>query len=230
MPGQMLYDDASTHAALVVEAALAQRDTIPAQTIDIAAHNLGSWQHLTITRYGQIGRIIDRATNFGPPPGGVWQCRNGLVDIAAHALHHWDIFVELIGSPEELTDEMYKDRGIRVQLFDMLTTMVEEHMREQDAQEFVERAQAAGLPCAMMYRPDEFLHDIQPQARGTFVQVDHPLLGEITIPGPSVHSSVPLVEYRRPSPALGQANVEVYVDELGYSAATLEDWSSRGLV
>ena len=230
MPGQQLYDDASVHAALVVEAALATRDRFPSQTIDIAAHNVGTWQHLTITRYGQIGRIIDRATNFGPPPGGVWQCRNGVVDIAAHALHHWDIFVELIGSPEELTDEMYKDRGIRIQLFDMLTTMIEAHMRGQDAQEFVERGQAAGLPCAMMYRPDEFLGDVQPRARGTFVTVDHPALGEITIPGPSVHSSAPLAKYRRPAPTLGQSNVEVYVDELGFNASVVGEWSTRGLI
>jgi crotonobetainyl-CoA:carnitine CoA-transferase CaiB-like acyl-CoA transferase len=230
MPGQQLYDQASTRAAIAVEAALCGPNAQRQQTIDISAHNVGAWQQMLLHQYALAGRIQNRATNFGPPPGGSWKCRDGVVDIAAHGPHHWDLFVEMLGRPGELSDELYRDRGMRVQLFDMLNAMIEVHMREQSAPEFVERGQAMGLPCALLYRPEDFVKDVQPHARETFVDVDHPLLGTLTMPGPSMRSATPLVRHRRAAPTLGESNQEVYIGELGYVAADLEGWSDDGLV
>jgi len=230
MPGQQLYDLASTRAAIAIEAALAAVDRYPTQTIDIAAHNVGAWQLLMIERYSMIGRLQTRATNFGPPPGGLWECGDGFVDIAAHAPHQWDIFVELLGSPDDLTDEVFRDREMRTMLFDVLTEMIEVHMREQSAFDFVERGQALGLPCALMYRPEEFLDDIQPRERGAFVHVDHEVLGSLTLPGPSVRGPEPVMSYRRPAPRLGESNDEVYVGELGFEPSDVKEWSDRELV
>jgi len=230
MPGQQLYDLTGVRAAILIVAALAGDSRSRSQTIDIAAHDLGAWQRLVIERYSLIGRITTRETNFGPPPGGVWECRDGFIDIAAHSARHWDMFVELLGSPEDLSEPLYRDRAMRAQLFDMLTTMIEHHIRDMSAHELVERGQALGLPCALMYRPEEFLDDLQPRERGTFVDIEHSLLGLLRMPGPAVHSSNKLLSYRRPAPTLGESNRDVYVEELGRSVDELREWSTRGLV
>ena len=230
MPGQQLYDEASTRAASLIVGVLARGDALPPQTIDIAAHDLGAWQHLVIERYSMIGRITTRATNFGPPPGGVWKCRDGYIDIAAHSPRHWELFVDLLGNPEDLTEPLYRERAMRVQLFDMLTTMIEDQLIDMSAHELVEQGQELGLPCALMYRPEEFLNDIQPRVRGTFTTVQHPEFGFMTIPGPSVHSSEPLLAYRKGAPSLGESNHDIYVDELRHEPRELEEWSQRGLI
>jgi crotonobetainyl-CoA:carnitine CoA-transferase CaiB-like acyl-CoA transferase len=230
MPGQQLYDEASVRAATLIEVVLSAETSLRGQTIDVAAHDVAAWQLLMTERYSMIGRITTRGTNFGPPPGGIWRCRDGFVDIAAHAPSHWDLFVELLGNPEDLVEPLYKERVMRAQLHDMLSPIIAEHIRQWGAQEFVERGQALGLPCALMYRPEEFLSDVQPLARGSFVEVDHPELGVMTLPGPSVHSRGPLLTYRRPAPTLGEANRDVYIHELGYSAADLNDWRRDGLI
>ena len=119
---------------------------------------------------------------------------------------------------------------MRAQLFDLLTPIIAGHLAEQSAPALVQRGQALGLPCALRYQPEEFLEDEQPRARGAFVDVEHPELGEIRLPGPFVQTEVPLLRYRRPAPSLGESNAEIYVDELGHDASELEAWSARGLV
>ena len=228
MPGQQLYDMASTRAATMVVAILL--GDAPPQTIDIAAHQVGAWQHNVIQRFDVSGRILTRATNFGPPPGGVWRCRDGYVDIAAHSVHHWDVFVDLLGRPDDLVEPLYRERAMRTQLFDLLTPLVAAHLSEQSAPRFVERGQELGLPCALRYRPEEFLDDEQPRARGALVHIAHERLGTIRLPAPFVQTEEPLLRYRRPAPALGSSNVEVYVEELGHEVYELDEWRSRGLI
>jgi crotonobetainyl-CoA:carnitine CoA-transferase CaiB-like acyl-CoA transferase len=228
MPGQQLYDMASTRAAGMVVAILA--GNAPAQTIDVSAQEVGAWQYHVIQRFNVSGRIMTRATNFGPPPGGVWKCRDGSIDIAAHSAHHWVVFVELLGNPEDLVEPLYRERGMRAQLFDLLTPIIADHLAEKSAPELVKRGQAMGLPCALRYRPEEFLEDEQPHARGAFVDVCHPELGMIRLPGPAVQADPPLLTYRRPAPSLGESNRQVFVDQLGHDEIELEEWRARGLV
>lgn len=230
MPGQQLYDQASTRAAAMVVTLLACG--APAQTIDVAAHDVGAWQYHMIQRFAVSGRIMTRATNFGPPPGGVWECRDGYVDIAAHAEHHWDAFVDVLGNPENLVEPLYRERMMRAQLFDLLTPIIAAHLREQSAPDFVVRAQAKGLPCALRYQPHQVLADEQLVARGAIVEVDHPELGRIRLPAPVIQTlrGPPLFTYTRPSPALGSANHAIYVDELGHEPRELDAWRERGVV
>ena len=228
MPGQQLYDQASTRAATMAVAILA--GDVAAQTIDVSAQEVGAWQYHVIQRFDVSGRILTRATNFGPPPGGVWKCRDGSIDIAAHSTHHWDVFVELLGRPDDLVEPLYRERDMRAQLFDLLTSIIADRLSVQSASDLVQRGQAMGLPCALRYQPEEFLQDEQPRERGAFVDVDHPELGVIRLPGPIVHTIPPLLAYRRPAPSLGASNREVFVDELGHDPSEIEDWRSRGLV
>jgi hypothetical protein len=39
-----------------------------------------------------------------------------------------------------------------------------------------------------------------------------------------------LTSLRRPAPGLGEHNVEVYVDELGFDPVEVDNWAAIGLV
>jgi crotonobetainyl-CoA:carnitine CoA-transferase CaiB-like acyl-CoA transferase len=230
MPGQQVYDKAGIRAAAMIQAELLRRDDIGPQNIDLSIQEVSSWEMLLRERFAQSGRITTRETNFGPPPGGVWECLDGAVDIAAHAPRHWDIFLDVIGRPEDLTESLYAERSMRVQLFDLLTNLISPHLKTMSAQEFVERGQAQGLPCALMYSPAQFLQDKQPVTRGFWIQTDAPGLGRITIPGRPYQSQPESLSFRRSAPAFGEHNREIYVNELGHSDEELRKWVRDGLV
>ena len=166
MPGQQFYDETGTWAAFLVQAILRGPRDLWAQVIDLSVHEIGLFNKLGTEQYGLAGHIKTRATNFGPPPGGTWKCRDGFLDIGAHSAHHWDLFVDLVGRPDVLSAPIYRDRVMRVQLFDLLTDVIADVLSTRSAREFVTAGQAAGLPCALTQTPAQFVEDPQPAARG----------------------------------------------------------------
>ncbi len=78
MPGQQFYDEAGIWAAFLVQATLRGPRRLWAQVIDLSVHEVGLFNKLGTEQYGLAGHIKTRATNFGPPPGGIWQCRDGM--------------------------------------------------------------------------------------------------------------------------------------------------------
>ncbi len=228
-PGQQLYDECGVHGAVMIQALL-QHPEARSQYIDVAAHDVGWFNKLSLERYGMRGRILTRETNFGPPPGGIWRCTDGYIDIASHAPRHWGIFLDVMDRPESLMDPIYEDRALRIQLFDLLTDIIAELLATRSAKELVEKGQALGLPCALMYTPSEFLEDVQPTARHLFVESRRPGTGEFSMPGRPFRSEPDLVSYRRSAPTLGEHNEQVYVGELGHSRPELESWRADGLI
>ena len=228
-PGQQLYDECGVHAALTIQALL-EHPEARSQYIDVSVHEVGWFKKLSLERYSLRGRLLTRATNFGPPPGGTWRCVDGYVNIAAHAHRHWDIFLEVLDRPKILMDPLYQDRAMRIQVFDLLTGFIADLLSTRSAKEFVEKGQALGLPCELRYTPSEFLEDIQPRARHFFVESSRPDSGVFPIPGRPYRSDPDLIGYRMSAPTLGQHNEAVYVGELGHARKDLESWRSDGLI
>jgi crotonobetainyl-CoA:carnitine CoA-transferase CaiB-like acyl-CoA transferase len=230
LPGQQFYDEAGVWAAFLVQATLRGPRELWAQVIDLSVHEVGLFNKLGTEQYGLAGHIKTRATNFGPPPGGIWWCRDGFLDIGAHSAHHWELFVDLLGRPDVLSDPIYRDRVTRVQLFDLLTDVIAELLSTRSAQEFVAAGQAAGLPCALTQTPAQLAQHPQLAARGFFITSTRRGTGSVPLPGRPFISVPPLITYRRSAPRLGEDNEEVYVGDLGHSLQELGRWRADGLI
>ncbi|HJO82253.1 MAG TPA: CoA transferase, partial [SAR202 cluster bacterium] len=77
---------------------------------------------------------------------------------------------------------------------------------------------------------EEALHNPQYEARGYFVDIDHPVAGMQTYPGaPFIMSATP---WRAGSsaPTLGEHNSEIYGEKLGYSNAELVRLTAAGVI
>ena len=187
MPGRQLWDEAGIRAAICVAAALRERPRVGGQVLDIAAHEVLAGQDDLIHRFSVAGLVMQRRANFAPPPSGTWEVADGTIDIAVNTPGHWDAFVKTMGSPPELTDEIWQDRAMRIQLHDVIGEHVARLLRERRRGELIADGQANGLPCSAFNTPEEFVDDQRNDARrplGTLTAAD---LGTCPAPGSPIH-------------------------------------------
>lgn len=231
VPGQLQWDEAGINAAFGIVVALLSRETVGGQLLDLSVHEVGVAKDFLLERYdvarpGQWGRTV----SVGIPPTGVWSCADGPFAVAAHQNHHWQAFLSMLDHPDALSEPSLADPLVRREIFDGLEQVIGELMVNRSRLELFEKGQAAGLPCAPVNMPGDFVRDVQPRARETFESVTMSGGDTVRIPWRWLHSSTPLLGFRRRPPGLGEHNVEVYVDELGFTGKRLAQWRRAGIV
>ncbi len=204
VPGRQLYDHAGTHAAVAVLVALRARPAVGGQFIDVSAHEvLGSYLG-ELHRYTNAAEITRRRDDY-PGVGGVWPCRDGLIQFMALTDKHWAGFVRLLGSPPELSDPAWADTAERREHAEEIMALVAPAIRAMSREDFVARGQELSVPCALVNTIGQFTQDPQPRSRGFFVRAPLAALGEFDVPGQPFVSGPPLLaQYRRPAPRLGE--------------------------
>ncbi|MDA0999674.1 MAG: CoA transferase [bacterium] len=110
-----------------------------------------------------------------------------------------------------------------------IISRVQEVLRTASADEWVERFEAAGVPCAKVRPPSALLEDEQMDAMGFFDEVAHPLYGMLRLVGASFHLDDTPSEIRRPAPRLGEHTDDVLA-ELGFSPAQIKKFGEENIV
>jgi crotonobetainyl-CoA:carnitine CoA-transferase CaiB-like acyl-CoA transferase len=105
----------------------------------------------------------------------------------------------------------------RAQLNDKLA----QRFAQRSCDEWVRLLTEAGVPCSKINSIEDVLLDPQTAARDMIMQLDHPTLGPIKVPGIPIKLSATPGCGRRPPPLLGQHQHEV-LGELGLSQAEIE--------
>jgi crotonobetainyl-CoA:carnitine CoA-transferase CaiB-like acyl-CoA transferase len=230
MPGRQLWDEAGVRAAICIVAALHERPRVGGQVLDVAAHEVMASQDDMIHRFSVAGLVMQRRANFAPPPSGTWKVADGVVDIAVNTPGHWESFVKTMGSPPELSDEMWKDRAMRIQLHDVLGETVGRLLATRHREELIAEGQANGMPCSALNTPEEFVADLRRDERHPLGTLTHPDLGRCEVPGAPLHVDGLFHAADLEAVPAGTHTEAVFVDELGHSGDELARWREHGLV
>jgi formyl-CoA transferase len=165
-----------------------------------------SFWNLARTTFGvALNDRVDRAF-------GIHKAKDGYVIFMAPEGRLTDWFRELLGV-EDL------ERGV-----------VEEWVAERTVDEVVETLAETGIPVAPVLNLDEVMENEQALHREMFVRVDHPTLGETTLPGFRIKFSETKGDVTTPAPLLGQYNGEVYSRLLGLSEDEIETLREDGVI
>lgn len=212
-----------------------QRRTGQGCHIDVAQSEAGM-QFLApqIADYSVTGRIqgCDGNRDVGMAPHGVFPAGgwDSWVAIAARNDAEWLSLAELIGGAALVADPRFASLDARKANEDALEALVAAWTGERPAAEIEAALQAIGVPAHLAVATEDFIADPQLLARGHFVRLPHPLMGEAVIEASRYRLSDTPADYPRAAPIYGRDNDFVLGELLGYGAERIAALKAGGAV
>jgi formyl-CoA transferase len=165
---------------------------------------------------GQMGNDHPTAS-----PMGVFPVADGHVNIAASSPAQFERFCEAIDRPAWPKDERWSSQRRRAQNRAELNAAIGEVTRQQPADYWVERLEAAGIPCGPILSIDQVFADPQVRHLGMATPVDHPKLGPTHMLASPMNLGDLEPTITRTAPAT-PGDTDAVLAEVGYGAAEIE--------
>jgi crotonobetainyl-CoA:carnitine CoA-transferase CaiB-like acyl-CoA transferase len=214
------------YASLAITAALAWRERSGrGQHIDMALLDCAmAFNSNQAVNYLVSGRMPRRYGNAHPNavPYQVFDSRDGQIVVAVGNDGLFVSYCLAIGRPELSADPRFAKVSGRLVNRDQLLPLLGDIMRSDTTAGWLERLEAAGVPCGPINDFGQAFEDRQVCERG--IRVDIPLSSGGTFPGvasPMRFSETP-IDYQIGPPELGEHTEAVLVEQLGLSAEQIE--------
>ncbi len=179
---------AGVNAAVGVVAALFERQRTGAGSVvrtSLLASVVGA-HAFQGTRWTVAGEVPHMTGNHHPSiaPYGAFRCADGLIQIAVANELQWRRFAAVAEIDPD--DERFGANHARVVHRDELIAEIEERLAGADRGHWLGLLGEAGVPAGSIRTMDEVYEWEQTRSQGLVITVDHPLLGRIELPGPSL--------------------------------------------
>lgn len=161
------------------------------------------------TRYTVGGEVPQAQGNHhvSIAPYGAFACADGMLQIAAANDALWRRTATVAGLDPD--DPRFATNRERVTRRDELTALLEHAFADRTRDDLLGALAQVGVPSGAIRTLDEVYNSPQVASQGLLIDVEHPVLGSIRLPGPPVRFD----GYRRQEhvapPLLGQDNEEV---------------------
>jgi formyl-CoA transferase len=232
-PGLNVADTgAGLHCSIGILAALHQRATTGlGQRVEIsmqdAVINFGRIAYAAQANRGAAApRTGNQSILAGTSPSEVYPCAPGgpndyvYVYTTRAGNHHWERLLAVIGREDLLTDERFNTPKNRQTNYRQVDAIVAEWTRTREKRDVMKLFGEAGIPASATFDTMELSLDPTLRKRGTFVEIDHPKRGKVTIPGSVIKLSASQVPVTA-SPLLGADSDAVYGELLDVSREEL---------
>jgi len=217
---------AGMYASLAITAAIAHRErTGVGQHIDLALlDSIVAFGANPILNFFTSRKIPGRWGNAHATvvPYEVFATADGHLILAVGNDRQFASFCKVAGRPELAADSRYATMPERIRNRGELIPLLHEVMKGRASKDWLERLEAAGVPCGPINDYRKVFQDPQVGYRGLKVEIPHPSgVPCPTVASPMRFSETP-VEYERPPPLLGQHTREVLGDLLGMRSEELD--------
>lgn len=216
----------------------------------LGAECLGIGQHIDVSLFEVHAGCIDRRTTsllgyqytgdpgyreesvgIGVYPSGVVPCKDGYIQTLVFP-RHWDRLIAAMGMPELNEDARFADPLTRLQgeTRPVFMAIFQDWLAQHTRYEAMAKGQAQRLPLTAVNPPSAVLQDPHVRARGSFVEVEHPVAGTLPYTREPFRMAATPAAPVRPAPLLGQHTDAVLRQRLGLTMADLAELRQAGAI
>ncbi|RZL23187.1 MAG: CoA transferase [Rhodococcus sp. (in: high G+C Gram-positive bacteria)] len=153
------------------------------------------------------------------------------IAIAVFSDDDWQSLRVSMGDPSWAADARFATAVGRVTHQDELDQHVTAWTRDKDKHDLMTRLQGAGITAGAVQNSQDLAErDPQIAARGTFFELDHPVIGTALFEGFPGRLATSQPDHWRSAPLLGEDNDYVFGQLLGRDADTLAQLSAEGVI
>ena len=219
------------YSTVAVLAAIARRDqTGQGDYIDIAMLDVQvaflanqAMNHLV------AGTEPQRNGNSHPniQPQDVYRTRDGHIIIAVGNDGQFRKFAEVLGRPDLADDPRFALNAERVRNLSVLSNIIGGALAAQDMSHWIERLDAAGVPCGPINTIPDVFAEPQVVEREMLREIAHPIAGPIPQVVSPIRYREAALEFGRAPPLLGEHTREI-LRELGLADEEIANFQERG--
>lgn len=136
------------------------------------------------TKWTVAGELPERVGNHHAQiaPYGMYRTQDDIVQVAVGSESQWRTFAPLVGL--DFADERFATNALRVAHRDELTAAIEKAFSTSPADVWLGSLAEAGIPAGKVRDFQQVYEWEQTRSQGLLIDVEHPTLGAIQLPGP----------------------------------------------
>src|SRR5271163_469570 len=171
-------------------------------------------------QYTVVGKE-DKFLDGNDRPDLVFKTLDGYLTCGTISDSEWQGFCKASGDPELAKDERFATPTARSLNATARINKMQEYISQRTTAEWLERLDAADVPCAPILRRGEIIHNEQVVARDIIAEFDQPMVGRVRQPKPAARFERNEASIRGPAPRVGEHTRDV-LHELGYGDAAID--------
>jgi crotonobetainyl-CoA:carnitine CoA-transferase CaiB-like acyl-CoA transferase len=162
------------------------------------------------------------------PTANLFRAKDGWLLLAVNNDKQYDALMQALGLEHTSSDPRFGDWFLRVENEPALRALIEGKLEAATPTEWEERLNAAGAPCAAIWRIEEVIEHRQVKARGLMQEVDSPW-GKLRLAGSGVTLAHGTPRLDKLAPLLG-ADTDAILAEVGFGANEIAALREGGVV
>jgi crotonobetainyl-CoA:carnitine CoA-transferase CaiB-like acyl-CoA transferase len=203
-------------AALVARGRTGQGQHIRLSMLDTMVTFL--WPE-AMTQYTIVGR--ENAPQPAPRPDLIFKTLDGYITVGSLSDSEWRGLCGVIGRPEYVDDPRFRTPAARSHNAAERLTLVGAILATGDSQTWLDRLDAADVPCAPVLRRADVMNNVQVVNNELIELMDQPGLGTVRQSRPAARFDQTPSRIAGPAPRIGQ-HTEAILAEAGYSEAEIQ--------
>ncbi len=156
-----------------------------------------------------------------PRPDLIFKTLDGYITVGSLSDAEWRGLCEVIDRPDWIDDPRFKTPAARSRNAADRLTLIAEILAAGHSQQWLDRLDAAEVPCAPVLRRAEVMNDAQVINNGLIELLDQPTLGTVRQPRPAARFDQTPARIGGPAPRVGQ-HTDVILAEAGYAGDEIQ--------